>query len=129
MCERMEAEELRLYVSRDIKAHEKVFCLRAKDGRTRVVTGSANMSTPAFCGIQRENITYYDDAEAYKWYKNRFDSFTVWEKPVYSVRRHAFSCLALCSWYSSAAVESYSSVMGGIKCSIALRSFGWRITK
>ena len=28
-----------------------------------------------------------------------------------------------------AAGESYSSVMGGIKCSIALRSFGWRITK
>lgn len=75
MCEKMEVEELRLYVSRDIKSHEKVFCLRAKDGRTRVVTGSANMSASAFCGIQRENITYYDDADAYKWYKDRFDSF------------------------------------------------------
>lgn len=75
MCEKMEAEELRLYVSRDIKSHEKVFCLRAKDGRTRVITGSANMSASAFCGIQRENITYYDDEEAYRWYRERFDSF------------------------------------------------------
>ena len=75
MCEKMDANELRLFVSRDIKSHEKVFCLRAKDGRTRVITGSANMSASAFCGIQRENITYYDDAEAYKWYKERFDAF------------------------------------------------------
>ena len=75
MCDKMEAEVLKLYVSRDVKSHEKVFCLRAKDGRTRVISGSANMSASAFCGIQRENITYYDDAEAYRWYKNRFDSF------------------------------------------------------
>lgn len=75
MCEKMEAEELRLYVSRDVKSHEKVFCLRAKDGRTRVITGSANMSASAFCGIQRENITYYDDEAAYKWYKDRYDCF------------------------------------------------------
>lgn len=75
MCEKMEAGGLRLFVSRDVKSHEKVFCLRAKDGRTRVVTGSANMSASAFCGIQRENITYYDDKEAFKWYKERFDSF------------------------------------------------------
>lgn len=75
MCEKMESGELRLFVSRDVKSHEKVFCLRAKDGRTRVVTGSANMSASAFCGIQRENITYYDDEEAFNWYKERFDSF------------------------------------------------------
>ena len=75
MSERMEEEKLRLYVSRDIKFHEKVFGLRAKDGRTRVVTGSANMSASAFCGIQRVNITYYDDEEACKWYKDCFDSF------------------------------------------------------
>lgn len=75
MSEMVENGGLRLYVSRDVKSHEKVFCLRARDGRTRVITGSANMSASAFCGNQRENITYYDDEEAFNWYKERFDSF------------------------------------------------------
>lgn len=71
----MEEEKLRLFVSKDIKSHEKIFCLKAKDGRTRVITGSANMSASAFCGYQRENITFYDDEDAFLWYKDRFDGF------------------------------------------------------
>ena len=71
----MEEDKLKLFVSRDIKSHEKIFCLRAKDGRVRVITGSANLSASAFCGYQRENITYYDDKKAYEWYKERFDGF------------------------------------------------------
>lgn len=75
MSRMMEEDELRLYVSRDIKSHEKIFCLKAKDGRVRVITGSANLSASAFCGFQRENITYYDDQKAYDWYKDRFEAF------------------------------------------------------
>ena len=71
----MEKEQLKLFVSRDIKSHEKIFCLKAEDGRVRVITGSANLSSSAFCGFQRENITYYDDEDAYSWYKERFDGF------------------------------------------------------
>ena len=71
----MEEEQLKLFVSRDIKSHEKIFCLKAEDGRVRVITGSANLSSSAFCGFQRENITYYDDEDAYAWYKERFDGF------------------------------------------------------
>lgn len=71
----MDSEQLKLYVSRDIKSHEKIFCLKSNDGRVRVITGSANLSASAFCGFQRENITYYDDKEAYDWYKRRFDDF------------------------------------------------------
>lgn len=75
LSERMDAGSLHLYVSRDIKSHEKVFCLKSNDGRFRVITGSANMSASAFCGFQRENITYYDDEKAYEWYKKRFEDF------------------------------------------------------
>ncbi len=71
----MDEKKLKLYVSKDIKSHEKIFCLKAKDGRVRVITGSANLSASAFCGFQRENITYYDDLEAYGWYKDRFEGF------------------------------------------------------
>ncbi len=71
----MKEEQLILFVSRDIKSHEKIFCLKAEDGRVRVITGSANLSSSAFCGFQRENITYYDDEDAYAWYKERFDGF------------------------------------------------------
>ena len=56
LSEMMEEGKLQLYVSRDIKSHEKVFCLKAKDGRVRVITGSANLSASAFYGFQRENV-------------------------------------------------------------------------
>ena len=75
LSERMEEDTLKLYVSRDIRSHEKVFCLKSQDGRFRVITGSANMSSSAFCGFQRENITYYDDEKAYEWYIKRFEDF------------------------------------------------------
>ncbi len=75
LSQMMEEDKLRLFVSRDIKSHEKIFCLKAYDGRVRVITGSANLSASAFCGFQRENITYYDDQNAYDWYKERFEGF------------------------------------------------------
>jgi len=67
--------KLKLYISRDSKSHEKIYLLRNADGKTRVITGSANMSRNAFCGYQRENITYYNDKEAFDWYYNRFVEF------------------------------------------------------
>lgn len=75
MANLMKEEKLKLYVSRDLKSHEKVFVLKAKDGRVRVITGSANMSASAFCGYQRENITYFEEQEAFEWYFERFRDF------------------------------------------------------
>lgn len=75
MAERIEDGSMTLAVSRDAKSHEKIFILKAEDGRTRVITGSANMSASAFCGLQREDIVCFDDMEAYEYYKNRFDEF------------------------------------------------------
>lgn len=59
---------LHFYVARDVLSHEKIYLLSAKDGRRRVVMGSANMSFAAFGGRQRENISYIDGEAAYDWY-------------------------------------------------------------
>lgn len=67
---------LQLYVSRDTKSHEKIFILESADHkRVRVITGSANMSASAFCGIQRENIVCFDDEAAFSHYKVLFETF------------------------------------------------------
>ena len=73
--EKMEKGHLNLYLSKDVKSHEKIFCLKSDDGRIRVVTGSANMSASAFMGLQRENIIVYDDEQAYDYYCERFEIF------------------------------------------------------
>lgn len=75
LAEMMRDEKLRLYVSRDMKSHEKLFVLKSNEGRTRVITGSANMSSNAFCNVQRENIVYFDDREACDYYMDRFEQF------------------------------------------------------
>lgn len=75
IAERIDANTMSIYVSRDTKSHEKIFILKAKDGRTRVITGSANLSASAFCGLQRENILCFDDPNAYDYYKDCFDNF------------------------------------------------------
>lgn len=75
MSNKMDEDKLKLYVSQDMKSHEKVFLLKANDGRTRVITGSANLSYSAFGGVQRENIIVFDDQEAFDWYKGRFDDY------------------------------------------------------
>lgn len=75
MAERIDNGSLVISVSRDTRSHEKVFALKSKDGRVRVITGSANMSASAFCGLQREDIVCFDDQEAYEHYRDRFDTF------------------------------------------------------
>lgn len=68
LIEKIDRGALRFYVARSALSHEKIYLLSAKDGRKRVVMGSANMSYAAFGGYQRENICYLDDEQAYEWY-------------------------------------------------------------
>ena len=68
LIEKIDRGALRFYVARSALSHEKIYLLSAKDGRKRVVMGSANMSYAAFGGYQRENICYLDDERAYQWY-------------------------------------------------------------
>lgn len=75
LAQKIEEGKLDIRVSRDTKSHEKIFILKSNDGRTRVITGSANMSASAFMGIQREDIIKFDNVEAYEDYKDKFDDF------------------------------------------------------
>jgi hypothetical protein len=69
---RVDGGSLRLFVARRQLSHEKLYILKAADGRTRVIMGSANMSYQAFSGRQRETICCMDDEAAFNWY---FDCF------------------------------------------------------
>ncbi len=68
LISRIEDESLHFYVARTMLSHEKIYLLSSKDGRKRVIMGSANMSFTAFGGKQRENICYIDGERAYDWY-------------------------------------------------------------
>lgn len=68
LVSRIENSTLHFYVARSALSHEKIYLLSNRDGRKRVVMGSANMSRAAFGGYQRENICYVDGEAAYDWY-------------------------------------------------------------
>lgn len=72
LLDRIDNETIRFFVARKQLSHEKIYLLKADDGRKRVIMGSANMSYNAFGGIQRENICYIDDSEAFDWYMDCF---------------------------------------------------------
>ena len=75
IASRMEEGSLKLFVSREIKSHEKIYILKSDDGRVRVITGSANLSYSAFNGVQRENIICFNDEAAFSNYRELFDEF------------------------------------------------------
>lgn len=68
LVSRIDDGSLRFFVARTMLSHEKIYLLSARDGRRRVIMGSANMSFNAFGGKQRENISYVDGDRAYDWY-------------------------------------------------------------
>lgn len=72
LLDRIDDESVRLYVARKKLSHEKIYLLKANDGRKRVITGSANLSYNAFTGVQRENIICVDGDDAYEWYMSCF---------------------------------------------------------
>ena len=73
ILERVVDGSAHFYVSRQKLSHEKLFLLKADDGKTRVVFGSANMSYNAFSGKQRENIQFDDSPEGYEHYLYVFE--------------------------------------------------------
>ena len=90
LSDRVENGTLHLYVARDILSHEKIYLLSAKDGRKRVVMGSANMSASAFEGRQRENICYMDGDEAFDWYMECYQ--TLKEKSTDEIGKSSILC-------------------------------------
>ena len=73
LLDRIDDESIHFYVAKKQLSHEKIYLLKADDGRKRVIMGSANMSYNAFSGGQRENICYIDDAAAFDWYMDCFN--------------------------------------------------------
>lgn len=57
--------------------HRKIYLLKADDGRTRVIKGSANMTSGAWSGNQLEAYEVDDTYEAYEAYMEDFE--TAWK--------------------------------------------------
>ena len=76
LADLIEQDKLSLHISRDTKSHEKIYILSSNDGRKRIIVGSSNFSYSAFNGVQRENITIFDDDEkAFEYYNDLFENF------------------------------------------------------
>lgn len=64
ILEKVHAGQAHFRVLRKSIAHAKLYLLSARDGRRRVVIGSANLSEQAFSGNQSETLVVFDDDEA-----------------------------------------------------------------
>ena len=64
----------RFFVVKDAIAHAKIYLLE-KEGRRRVIVGSANLSETAFSGRQAETLIAFDnDDEAWTHYSNQYEA-------------------------------------------------------
>ena len=75
LANRIEDGSFKLYISRAVKSHEKIYILKSHKEKYRVITGSANFSYSAFNGVQRENISYMEGEAAYLHYKKYYEDF------------------------------------------------------
>ena len=74
IAEKISNGQVKLLCLHDFKSHAKQYVLESNDGsRHRVITGSANMSTPAMKGFQAENFVVDDSDAAFHYYKARYD--------------------------------------------------------
>ena len=71
---RIHNDEFRFYVLNDLVSHQKIYLLKADDGRVRTITGSANFSERAWMGEQIECVTVCDDVECYKVYASQYET-------------------------------------------------------
>ena len=74
ILEKVHAGQAHFRVLRKSIAHAKLYLLSARDGRRRVVIGSANLSEQAFSGNQPETLVAFDNDEAaWSHYNQMFD--------------------------------------------------------
>lgn len=66
--------QFKFYVLRDFISHQKVYLLKANDGRVRTITGSANFSNPAWNGENIETFTVCDDFACYETFKKDYET-------------------------------------------------------
>ena len=74
ILEKVHAGKAHFRVLRKSIAHAKLYLLSGRDGRRRVVIGSANLSEQAFSGNQPETLVVFDnDDAAWNHYNQMFD--------------------------------------------------------
>lgn len=75
ILEKLKSKDLVIRISRIITDHRKLYLLsNSTNDKTRVITGSANLSFGAWGGSQMENI-YYDDTElSYEIHSHQFET-------------------------------------------------------
>ena len=74
ILEKVHAGQAYFRVLRKSIAHAKLYLLSGRDGRRRVVIGSANLSEQAFSGNQPETLVVFDNDEAaWNHYNRMFD--------------------------------------------------------
>ena len=74
ILEKVHAGQARFRVLRKSIAHAKLYLLSGRDGRRRVIVGSANLSEQAFSGNQPETLVVFDNDEAaWNHYNRMFD--------------------------------------------------------
>ena len=69
--ERVNDGSFRFYVTNG--CHAKIYLLKGKGDKRRVITSSANFSACAWDGSQEENYTYMDEPEAFDYYYDIFE--------------------------------------------------------
>lgn len=77
LTEKVAKEELIFRTPRYILDHRKIYLLKADDGRTRVITTSANMTGRAWSNNQMETYEYDNSGKCYEEYEKDFE--TAWE--------------------------------------------------
>ncbi|WP_296828452.1 phospholipase D-like domain-containing protein [uncultured Megasphaera sp.] len=77
LVQKMLDGDLVIHSSVNILDHRKLYLLRSDDGRTRVITASANMTRRAWSADQMENVAFYDEPNAYDAYFQEF--LTAWK--------------------------------------------------
>ncbi len=77
LVQKMLEGDLVIHSSTNILDHRKLYLLRSDDGRTRVITASANMTRRAWSANQMENISFCDEPKAYDAYMQEFN--TAWK--------------------------------------------------
>lgn len=71
---RINNDEFRFYVVDDLISHQKIYLLKADDGRVRTITGSVNFSRRAWNGEQIESIVVCDDQKCYDVYSHQYET-------------------------------------------------------
>lgn len=78
LMERVCNQTMKVFLVKEANIHSKFYILKANDGRTRVITGSGNLSRRAFDNNQMEQMIIFDnDPEAFEYFMELFEMVLV----------------------------------------------------